>query len=270
MNNFTLNPMPTFQFDSVGMDYNSMTNNMTDNSMINSKVVDNSTSNDLMNITTMTQGLMIKDSRVDDLMVVDDMIVDDSTINGLTADDSMAYPDSTNSSTIGSPTIDTPATMGDPIDTPMVDSLISNRSTTNTFLAGNPPAKDFMGSTTNPPMTKSLIMKETMVASTEPTKRATSIFTPALRESLRHQKLFVDGPRKEEGVWLCAKCIKHLDQGGSNDLRKWHVWYGICRGLEIHPEARVKKLKCTHCKERRRCSFVKRSGSSLPLPPLEH
>ncbi|WAO88812.1 Hypothetical protein NCS54_00617400 [Fusarium falciforme] len=262
MNNFTLNPMPNFAFDSVAMDCNSMTNNMIDNSMVNNLVVDNSTSNDLMDITEMTQGLIIKDSGVEDLMV------DDSPINSLTSNHSMAYAHSTNSSANGFPTTNTPVSMGDSIDTPMVDSPISNGPTTNIFLAGNPPAKDSMGSIANPPMTKSLITKGAMVDSSVPTKRAASIFTPVLRESLRNQFLFVDGPRKTEGVWLCAKCIKHLDRDGNDDLRKWRTRYGIWPGLELHPEVRVKKFKCTHCKERRRCNFVKRAGlSSPPLPP---
>lgn len=267
MNNFTLNPMPNFGFDSVAMDYNSMTNNMIDNSMVNNLVVDNSTSNDLMDITEMTQGLVIKDSGVEDLMMVDDLMVDDSTINSLTANDSMAYTHSTNSSANGFPTANTPVSMGDQVDTTMIDSPVNSVSTTNIFLAGNPPAKDFMGSIPNPPMAKSLIGKGTMADSSAPTKRAASIFTPALRESLRNQFLFVDGPRKTEGVWLCAKCIKHLDRDGNDDVRKWYTRYGIWPGLELHPEARVKKLKCTHCKERRRCNFVKRSGSSSPPPP---
>ncbi|UPK90181.1 hypothetical protein LCI18_001116 [Fusarium solani-melongenae] len=203
MNNFTLDPMPNFGFDSAAMDYNSIANNK----------VDNSTSDDLMDITTMTQGLMIKDSGVD-------MMVDDSTINGFTANDSMAYTHSTDSSANGFPTANTPVSMGDQVDTAMVDSPVSNGSTTNIFPTDNPPVKDFMGSTANPPMTKSLIAKGTMVDRSAPTKRAGSIFTPALRDSLRNQSLFVDGPRKTEGVWLCAKCIKHLDRDGNDDVRK--------------------------------------------------
>ncbi|KAJ3469527.1 hypothetical protein MRS44_003592 [Fusarium solani] len=240
MNNFTLDPMSDFVFGSVTMDYNLMNSNMVNN---------------------------LVDSGVDDLMAVDDLVVDDSMINSLTANGSIAYAHSTNSSANGFPTTNTPVSMGDLVDTTMVDSLVSNGSTTDIFPAGNPPAKDFMGSTANPPMTKSLIGKEAMVDSSVPIKRAASIFTPVSRESLRHQMLFVDGPRKTEGVWLCAKCIKHLDQDGNDDLRKWHTRYGIWPGLELHSEARVKKLKCTHCKGRRRCNFVERSRSSPPPPP---
>ncbi|KAH7273098.1 hypothetical protein B0J15DRAFT_543666 [Fusarium solani] len=240
MNNFTLDPMSDFVFGSVTMDYNLMNSNMVNN---------------------------LVDSGVDDLMAVDDLVVDDFMINSLTANGSIAYAHSTNSSANGFPTTNTPVSIGDLVDTTMVDSLVSNGSTTDIFPAGNPPAKDFMGSIANPPMTKSLIGKEAMVDSSVPTKRAASIFTPVLRESLRHQMLFVDGPRKTDGVWLCAKCIKHLDQDGNDDLRKWHTRYGIWPGLELHPEARVKKLKCTHCKGRRRCNFVKRSRSSPPPPP---
>jgi hypothetical protein len=251
MNNFTLDPMSDFVFGSVTMDYNLMNSNV-----VNNLVVDNSTDNDLMDITEMTHSLIIEDSGVDDLMAVDDLVVDDSMINSLTANGSIAYAHSTNSSANGFPTTNTPVSMGDLVDTTMVDSLVSNGSTTDIFPAGNPPARDFMGSTANPPMTKSLIGKEAMVDSSVPTKRAASIFTPVLRESLRHQI-----------VWLCAKCIKHLDQDGNDDLRKWHTRYGIWPGLELHPEARVKKLKCTHCKGRRRCNFVERSRSSPPPPP---
>ncbi|KAI8677494.1 hypothetical protein NCS56_00639500 [Fusarium sp. Ph1] len=236
MNSFTFDPMSDFIFGSVTMDYNLMSNNIIDNLMVDNLVVDNSTSNGLMDITEMTQGLIIKDSGVEDLMVVDNLIVDDSTINSLTANHSMVYAHSTNSSANGFPTTNTPVSMGDLVDTTMVDS-----------------PKDFMGSTANPPMTKSLTGKRTMVGSSVPAKRAASVFTSVLRESLRHQMLFVDGPRKTEGIWLCAKCIKHIDRDGNDDVRKWHT--------------RVKKLKGTHCKERRRCNFVNRSRLSPPPPP---
>ncbi|EEU39788.1 uncharacterized protein NECHADRAFT_79632 [Fusarium vanettenii 77-13-4] len=241
MNHFTLNPMPNFGFDSVTMGYNSMTNNI-NNSMVNNLVVDDSTSNDLMDITTMTQSLIIKDSGVDDLMAVDDMMVDGSATNSL-MDNHSAYPHSTNSSTIGSPTTDTPLDMGDSIDTPMVDSPITNGSTTSIFPGGNAHGKDSMGSTANPPMAKSLVGRETVVDSSAAPTGAKSILNPRLRKSLWDQMLFVDGPRKGEGVWLCAQCIKHLDRDGNDDLRKWHIRYGIRPGLNMHPEARVKRLR---------------------------
>ncbi|KAL2693557.1 hypothetical protein Neosp_000117 [[Neocosmospora] mangrovei] len=242
------------------MGYNSVTNNIND-SMVNNLVVNDSTSNNLMDITTMTQGLNIKDSGVKDLMVVDDMMVNDSTINNVMSDHSLAYPHSTNSSTIGSPTTSTPLDMGDSVDTPMVDSPITNGTTTSIFPAGNAPGKDSMGSIANPPMAKSLVGRGIVVDSSAAPTGAKSLFNPRLRKTLWDQMLFVDGPRKGEGVWLCTQCIKHLDRDGNDDLRQWHSRYGIRPGLEMHPEARIKRLRCVHCKERRRCNFVKRSGS---------
>ncbi|KAI8721360.1 hypothetical protein NCS52_00583300 [Fusarium sp. LHS14.1] len=199
MSHFTFNPMPNFEFNSITMGYNSRANN-TNNSMVNNLVVDDSTSNDLMDITTMTQGLIINDSGVKDLMVVDDMMVDDSTINSLTANNSLASPHSTNSSTIGSPTTSTPLNMGDSIDTPMVDSPITNGSTTKIFPAGNTPGKDSMGSIANPPMAKSLVGRGIVVDSSAAPTGAKSVFNPRLRKTLWDQMLFVDGPRKGEGV----------------------------------------------------------------------
>ncbi|RSL57513.1 hypothetical protein CEP54_008246 [Fusarium duplospermum] len=297
MDNFTLHPMSDFMLDSVTMDYNLVTNNMIDHSMVNNLVVDNSTNNDLMAITKMAKGLIIHDSGADDLMV-DDSTRNSVTVNDSMAYTRSPIPFPIGSPATNTPVASTTAptappapspnvvpgsllltpsqqivdilyaaagpmplgTTGDSIDTPMIDSPMGNGSTTNIFPAGNPPGKDLLGSAAYPAMTQSLTTTGTMVGTSLATKKATSIFTPRLRKSLGDQMLFVNGPRKTEGVWLCLQCIRHLDRDDDEEARKWHTRYGISRGLELHPEARTKKLNCTHCKERRRCNFVKRSG----------
>lgn len=212
--------MSGFMFDPVAMDHRLMTNNMMANSTVNDLVVVDFSNNDLMALTERANGLAINDSGVDHSMFGDFV---------LTVNDTMAHAHSMNSSSIGIHTTNAPknvhVVVGDSIGTPM-----SNSSTAGT-----------------------------MVDSSATKTQAVSIFTPLMREKLRHQMLFVDGARKTEGIWLCVKCFKHLDRGGNKELQKWHAGYGIRLGCELHPEARTKKLNCTHCKERRRCDFVKRS-----------
>ncbi|RTE78738.1 hypothetical protein BHE90_006777 [Fusarium euwallaceae] len=177
------------------------------NLMFDSITMDYNLMTDNMIDNLMANNLVVDNSKNNDLMAISEMA------KGLMIDDSRE---------------------DDSIDTPMIDSPMGNEATTN-----------IMGSTASPAMTQSLSTTGPMADNSAATKKATSIFTPRLRESLRNQMLFVNGPRSTEGVWLCLQCMRHLDRDDDEETRKWHTRCGIYRGLELHPEARTKKLEST-------------------------
>ncbi|KAJ4268943.1 hypothetical protein NW762_003014 [Fusarium torreyae] len=155
---------------------------------------------------------------------------------------------------------------------PIADSLMasvplvsrpSSRSLLERSMVDCPPACTSMANPQMLPTPSATPVDQTALPSLSEWRRASPL---AVNEALRKAQFraqFVVGARKDEGVWLCKKCVallcKELHDIDDYDVRvavrSFEVENNLMLGCIEHDEAERGKTRCKFCKKRLMCRF---------------
>ncbi|KAM0546423.1 hypothetical protein ACHAPJ_010890 [Fusarium lateritium] len=149
--------------------------------------------------------------------------------------------------------------------TPLV-SRPSSRGLMERSMVNFPPACASMANPQMLPTPSTTPVDQTALPSLSESRRTSSPVVNGALQKAQFRAQFVVGARKDEGVWLCKKCMtllcKELTEIEDYDVRvavrSFEVENNLMLGCIEHDEAERGKTRCKFCKKRLMCRFCMR------------